>query len=198
MFLNKIVKSDIQYTYEEQHEVNQDYHQRLSTADTAVMDKSSLTCGVGGPVHRATGHQGSHPNAPTQISPSGARVSNGNPAVATSGAGTITTSPNVAPVLHPQQHHASHHPYSHENNSAIIVENANSSPLLQKQNPILNQTMDHLQSHDENTDLNVSNISSIGIRHGLRLAFSFICVRLEPKMFLLPLIITIHMNFLVD
>ena len=52
-------------------------------------------------------------------------------------------------------HTADHH---YQDNSGIIVENRNCSPLIQKQNPILNQTnIDHISpNHDENTDLNVS------------------------------------------
>ena len=50
---------------------------------------------------------------------------------------------------------ATDHAYA-QDNSGIIVENRNCSPLIQKQNPILNQTDHHISSnHDENTDLNV-------------------------------------------
>ena len=64
--------------------------------------------------------------------------------------------------LHPVHGmHSDNSPYgsaTHDSSSsAILVDSEVCSPLIQKQNPILNQTLDHLPSHEDNTDLNVSS-----------------------------------------
>jgi len=107
-------ESDIQYTYDDQHDAPEYSQSRL--IETGMESSNHKSAATRNPSGHSSGHSGSHSY--------------------TSG------------------HTADHH---YLDNSGIIVENRNCSPLIQKQNPILNQTnIDHIPSnHDENTDLNL-------------------------------------------
>ena len=91
--------------------------------------------------HATTDHQNTSPRVPQAVTVSVAPPS-GSPS-------TTTTS-----------YHQTQHDYQQQEGS--LVENQNCSPLIKQQNPILNQTIDHLAPHDETTDLNVSYTTLLG------------------------------------
>ena len=79
---------------------------------------------------------------------------------------TVSVAASAQPNANPNA--ATNSPYQpaqpHEYQTAgdnALVEASNCSPLIKQQNPILNQTIEHLASHDETTDLNVSFIEAL-------------------------------------